>query len=318
MTIAFQLTMAKYGADVPDLWLLVLWLLPLAPFGWWLYTHDKLQTRREKMKRYFRLHPWASIGVTLATLVIVGSCIAGVSYTGWKMLTERHLHASVETAPRQQAPFPQTQPSQGIDETKAAPPPVESSPQVKPIPRAKAPKAPSVGITKVVPQSKQMAFSGGDARAPSMPPIKQDCGGGNCAATVGQQGGITAGQINLGPPPARLTWEAQSIVPPNSAPSKTTFKYENQVTVNVDRDTPVSIGVICDSPVSEIYGRLMGAVMKLNASFGEDVKDNKIGYVYWEGTQITPNNPLVITIWSNDPLSILRVQTATIKIPQQH
>lgn len=30
------------------------------------------------------------------------------------------------------------------------------------------------------------------------PPITQDCGGGNCAASVGQQGGITAGQINYG------------------------------------------------------------------------------------------------------------------------
>jgi hypothetical protein len=33
--------------------------------------------------------------------------------------------------------------------------------------------------------------------APSEPPIKQDCVGGNCAASVGQQGGVTAGQINV-------------------------------------------------------------------------------------------------------------------------
>jgi hypothetical protein len=29
------------------------------------------------------------------------------------------------------------------------------------------------------------------------PPITQDCGGGNCAASVGQQGGVTAGQYNV-------------------------------------------------------------------------------------------------------------------------
>jgi hypothetical protein len=32
---------------------------------------------------------------------------------------------------------------------------------------------------------------------PQQPPIKQDCGAGNCAASVGQQGGVTAGQINI-------------------------------------------------------------------------------------------------------------------------
>ncbi|MGO9087024.1 MAG: hypothetical protein ACLP6G_23570 [Terriglobales bacterium] len=32
----------------------------------------------------------------------------------------------------------------------------------------------------------------------SQPPIKQDCGGGNCAASVGQSGGVTAGSINIG------------------------------------------------------------------------------------------------------------------------
>jgi hypothetical protein len=33
--------------------------------------------------------------------------------------------------------------------------------------------------------------------APEQLPIRQDCGGGNCAASVGQQGGVTAGQINV-------------------------------------------------------------------------------------------------------------------------
>jgi hypothetical protein len=37
------------------------------------------------------------------------------------------------------------------------------------------------------------------------PPIQQDCGGGNCAASVGQQGGITAGQVIIGDVPKRLS-----------------------------------------------------------------------------------------------------------------
>jgi hypothetical protein len=44
-----------------------------------------------------------------------------------------------------------------------------------------------------------------DTLGPLPSPIQQDCGGGNCAASVGQQGGITAGQINIAPPDRHLT-----------------------------------------------------------------------------------------------------------------
>lgn len=36
--------------------------------------------------------------------------------------------------------------------------------------------------------------------SPTEPPISQQCQGGNCAISIGQQGGITAGTVNLAPP----------------------------------------------------------------------------------------------------------------------
>jgi hypothetical protein len=42
-------------------------------------------------------------------------------------------------------------------------------------------------------------------------PIQQNCDGGNCATSIGQQGGITAGQINLGPPPLKLVYSIREL-----------------------------------------------------------------------------------------------------------
>ncbi|MGO9124070.1 MAG: hypothetical protein ACLP6G_04200 [Terriglobales bacterium] len=114
MSIAFQLTLAKYGTDVPDGWLLVLWVVPLVPFGWWLWTHDKLLTRRDKLKQYFRLHPWRATLATVAVCLIVASCLGGVGYIGWRMLRVRHENAKetvTAVAPLTAASVPSTAPS---------------------------------------------------------------------------------------------------------------------------------------------------------------------------------------------------------------
>jgi len=44
LSIAFQLTLAKYGTEVPDGWILVLWVLPLAFLR--AHTDDELLTER--------------------------------------------------------------------------------------------------------------------------------------------------------------------------------------------------------------------------------------------------------------------------------
>jgi hypothetical protein len=65
------------------------------------------------------------------------------------------------------------------------------------LPAATAPAS----ATPPKPSKPEKKESGGTvppaATPPQQPPINQDCGGGNCAASVGQQGGITAGQLNV-------------------------------------------------------------------------------------------------------------------------
>lgn len=52
-------------------------------------------------------------------------------------------------------------------------------------------KTPPVSISPTKPTDPTKKGEG------TLPAMTQDCGGGNCAASVGQQGGITAGQINV-------------------------------------------------------------------------------------------------------------------------
>jgi hypothetical protein len=47
------------------------------------------------------------------------------------------------------------------------------------------------------------------APSASPPAISQDCGGGNCAVSLGQRGGITAGRIDIETPPVRQLTDAQ-------------------------------------------------------------------------------------------------------------
>jgi hypothetical protein len=86
LSIAIQLTMAKYGADIPDGVLLVLWVVPLVPLGYWGWTHDKLLSHRERIRQYFHIHPWTTVIAAVTAVAIVASCIGGAGYTGWKML----------------------------------------------------------------------------------------------------------------------------------------------------------------------------------------------------------------------------------------
>jgi hypothetical protein len=126
LSIAFQLTLAKYGTEVPDWGLLILWVLPLAPFGWWLWTHDKVLSRRDKLKHYFQLHPWRSVAVSVATLLIVAACLAGIGYTGWRIvkaeksksqkpeLSHEQANVAVEPAAPTQEKRPPISTAQGV------------------------------------------------------------------------------------------------------------------------------------------------------------------------------------------------------------
>jgi hypothetical protein len=153
--------------------------------------------------------------------------------------------------------------------------------------------------------------------APSTPPpaILQDCGGGNCAVSSGQTGGVTAGQINLPGAPVQLHLASVVDIPPknddNNDPSE--FKYEKEATVTVTGTyTPVSIGLRCDSPVKKVNAFFRRNWTAQNPNMGASSTDSSMAYVYFEGTPATPDDPLIVHIWADAPFSVLEVRQARI------
>jgi hypothetical protein len=151
--------------------------------------------------------------------------------------------------------------------------------------------------------------------SPNTPPptISQDCGGGNCAVSSGQTGGITAGQINLPGAPAQVHIAGVKDIPPkndgNDDPSE--FKYEKEVTVTVTGTyTPVSIALKCDSSVKKVNALFRRPWTSINPNMGVSSTDSSIAYVYFEGTPATPDDPLIVHIWSDAPFSVLEVGQA--------
>jgi hypothetical protein len=119
--------------------------------------------------------------------------------------------------------------------------------------------------------------------------------------------------VNCGPPPIQIKWDAKTIDPPEATPDKRVFKYQQQVTVNVSATyTPVSLGVLCNADIGEIQGYLPIPHAELMPRNGTDKNNSKIGFVYFEGTAARPDVPVVISIWSDQPLSVLEVKQARI------
>jgi hypothetical protein len=82
--------------------------------------------------------------------------------------------------------------------------------------------------------------------APNQPPIQQDCGGGNCAASVGQQGGITAGQVNVnGPIPPVYTFTEEVVASDN----------RKKINVHIHADRAVRgaiVGMLFSGPIDYV------------------------------------------------------------------
>jgi hypothetical protein len=96
------------------------------------------------------------------------------------------------------------------------------------------------------------------------PPIQQDCGGGNCAASVGQQGGITAGQINIGSPPLKLEYSVHML----QGDEKAAFNFDRQecpvvthirIIPNQSVPPPISVALDFDQPITKIGTTIEGA-----------------------------------------------------------
>jgi hypothetical protein len=175
-------------------------------------------------------------------------------------------------------------------------------------------------VEKVVERDCPKSAPVGKSKRSTPPPtISQECQGGNCAISNGQQGGITAGLL-LGTPPVVFSPEVKDVVPVADVDEAgrpiipAGFKYEKQVIVRVNEPyTPVSIGVICDAKLGKVRGVLAGRHIQWNPKSGI-TDDGKTAAIYFEGSPATTTNLIVVYIWADNPFSVLRVAQAEITV----
>jgi hypothetical protein len=155
-----------------------------------------------------------------AKIAVVGAfalfLIGWSSYTLWSQAKPKETaHVDVsEKDVKRSAPEKETNPQ-----------PKPDPPVVIPIPRTKQTKPPKVAVTNTNPSA---ANSQSATVTPSQPPFKQDCRDSNCATSFGQQGGVTAGQINIGTQDweIRLNKEKQDLLIGALSGAKGTFTIE--------------------------------------------------------------------------------------------
>jgi hypothetical protein len=140
-------------------------------------------------------------------------------------------------------------------------------------------------------------------------PIKQECApGASCAQSSGQQGGITAGTINVGPLPLTFRWTVKDV--PSTKPD---LAFEKLITVTASTlFTPVSIGVMCDSDIEAIDSQFAGNGVYMNQKGGTDDNNKEVGFVSFDSPAMTPERPLYIWIWSKMPLKVLDIKRAVV------
>jgi hypothetical protein len=106
---------------------------------------------------------------------------------------------------------------------------------------------------------------------------------------------------NYGPLPVQITFNAHGV-PSTDAQ----FQYEAEVTISVSASyTPVSLAFVCDSKVEKIssdFGQFSS--MRLNERFGIDGDNDKVAFLYFEGSPVTPDHPLYVHLWASTPFRV--------------
>lgn len=220
-------------------------------------------------------------------LFLIAFLVLGSGY-----LFRRYVYHSEPTVPTASPAQPN---DQHLEKPKEPEPP-----EAKPIPAAKPPKRASISRANQIPLPSQK------------PSVSQECApGANCAVSNGQQGGITAGQINIGPPPMEIKFSAEAV-----PSTKSDFPYETKVTIfTTVAYTPVSLAVVCNvalaPDVTFDFGPNGSALF--SPSSGLSLEDNKVALVRFGGTAISEDTPLYVHLWSKEPLQVLKVVQAKIK-----
>jgi hypothetical protein len=254
----------------------VMWIAPwawgasAAMWLWWIITHPKIENewlQSIHVRLGAKVHP-----IRIALCLVVLACVslgirALVKRQGGLTAPQASRAASSTKAQNTQAP----ESSKTLD-TQDVPssPPAKISPKPPHKPKQKADKNTAPPIQ------------------PHQPPITQDCGGGNCAASVGQQGGVTAGQINInGPLPPHVNWKQDPMAAGTTSPEGggVTYGYEQPkrfvdnpglaLIVSLDKSWPnVILAAECDGPCETEAVSLSGVFYY---SIGRSQQGNVVG-----------------------------------------
>jgi hypothetical protein len=161
------------------------------------------------------------------------------------------------------------------------PPDATEKPEPKPSPKPRSSKNP-VPASPVLPP----------------PPVTQTCTGSNC---IGVNNGSATQSIIVDTPPLKLAWSVVADQPTGG------FPYRQTVTVKTNVDFhPVSLVVMCSEEIKNIqaYGVFN------SPRFGITKDSKKVGYIYYENPPLAPGVPLVISVDSASPFSVVDVQAA--------
>lgn len=88
LNLAFQLTEAKYGTNVPDWIIKALWIAPIVPFAWWFFSHPRLTKHRDWIKERYRARPSLTVTLGIVSMAIVVTCSVAIGHSIWKVITE--------------------------------------------------------------------------------------------------------------------------------------------------------------------------------------------------------------------------------------
>src|ERR1035437_6017182 len=99
LNIALNTTLAKYGAQAPDWLVIALWLVPLVPLGWYVYTHEKVTPKRAWLRERYNNRPKSTVAVAFATLAII---VASLTMAGRELkehLSKQKIASAVVPVP---------------------------------------------------------------------------------------------------------------------------------------------------------------------------------------------------------------------------
>jgi hypothetical protein len=163
----------------------------------------------------------------------------------------------------------------------------------------------TVGPAKSEPKAAQ--HTAARTSGPNSPAVGSIQQGPGSALSVGQQGGITAGTVNLGPPPLKLQYSFHTLAA-NETP---TFGFDRtkcpvvshiRIIPNQSVPPPISVALDFDQPVTEIATTIEGVSGLIGGgpfSIGFHAISSPIS-----SPGIGPHHPLIVEVCSNISVSL--------------